>query len=90
MYAYLRPLVVQEQSLSSYLSLSLGRGGAMPLNTKHRKVHMEGLLVRVKMFVIYLANTKCVICFLKEQTGKIAQTLFVLEIRKMVCEKSGR
>ena len=51
---------------------------------------MEGLLERVKMFVIYLANTKCVICFLKEQTGEIAQTLFVLEIRRMVGEKSGR
>ena len=30
MYAYLRPLVVQEQSLSSSLSLSLGRGGDAP------------------------------------------------------------
>ena len=55
---------------------------------------MEGLLESVKKLVIYLENTKCVICYLKEEnrwdSANFICTEVALEIRKMVGEKSGK
>ena len=55
---------------------------------------MEGLLESVKMLVIYLENTKCVICYLKEEnrwdSANFICTEVALEIKRMVDEKSGK
>ena len=55
---------------------------------------MEGLLESVKMLVMYLENTKCVICYLKEENRWDSEnficTEVALEIRRMVDEKSGK
>ena len=55
---------------------------------------MEGLLESVKMLVIYLENTKCVICYLKEENRWDSEnficTEVALEIKRMVDEKSGK
>ena len=59
-----------------------------------RTAQMEGLLESVKMLVMYLENTKCVICYLKEEnrwdSTNFICTEVALEIRRMVGEKSGK
>ena len=59
-----------------------------------RTAQMEGLLESVKMLVIYLENTKCVVCYLKEEnrwdSANFICTEVALEIRRMVDEKSGK
>ena len=59
-----------------------------------RTAQMEGLLESVKMLVMYLENTKCVICYLKEEnrwdSTNFICTEVALENRRMVDEKSGK